>query len=109
MRSSIDFRPANILMRTQCLGMTYWWLRELVVTDQGLEWEIWKYQHRVKMTLPYERMARAALLPGSAGFDLQISGTTSTDNLLVRGLNHLDGVKVLSIIERCLARERLIA
>ena len=105
----VEVRPPSILTRVQCMGMTYWWQRELVVTDQGLEWESWKYQHRVKMTLPYERMARVQLVHASLGYDVHISGTTSADNLIVRGLDHDDGLKVLGLIERGLARERLIA
>ena len=89
--------------------MIYWWQRELVVTDQGVEWETWKYQHRIKMSLPYERMARVQLLHAAFGYDLSITGTTSADNLLIRGLDRLDAIKVLGIVERSIARERLIA
>jgi len=91
------------------MGMIYWWQRELVVTDQGVEWETWKYQHRIKMTLPYERMARVQLVHAALGYDLNITGTTSADNLLIRGLDRLDAIKVLGIVERSIARERLIA
>jgi|GEM_PF-4205173 hypothetical protein len=104
-----EVRPPSILTRVECLGMTYWWRRELVVTDQGLEWETWKYQHRVKMTLPYERMARVQLVPSSLLYDVHVTGTTSADNLVIRGLYRGDAIKVLALIERGLARERLIA
>ena len=87
-------------MRLETTSMIDWWKRELVIRDDGLEWELWKFRQRIKMNLPYERIARVQLLWGRNGDDMQVVGRSSSDDLLVRGVDRRGAARVKAVIEQ---------
>jgi hypothetical protein len=91
---------SGILLRTVAAGMTRWWRRELVLTDQGLEWDAWSCQRLVKMTLPYDAIASVALLWGPYADDIRIVAKRPADSMLVLGLDKASATRVKSIVER---------
>ncbi len=89
-------------MRVESVGMVDWWKRELVVRDDALEWEEWRYRERIKMHLPYDRIAAVELTWGEQGDDLEITGRNPADSLTVRGLDPRGAERVRSLIARCI-------
>ena len=90
----------NILLRAVAAGMTRWWRRELVLTDQGLEWDAWSCERLVKMTLPYERITAVDVLWGPYADDVRVAGISPDDTLLVIGLDKTSAARIKSIVER---------
>jgi hypothetical protein len=93
-------RTGSILTRTEAVGMTYWWKRELVVTDLGFEWDVWQFRQRVKMTLPYDRIAYVEVLWGPFADDIQVVGKASSDSLLIRGIDKDSAQRIKGIVDR---------
>lgn len=80
--------------------MTHWWRRELVLTDEGLEWDAWSFQRLVKMTLPYDAIGGVSILWGPYTDDVRVAGKSAADTVLVRGLDKPSAARVKAIVER---------
>lgn len=93
-------RGGGILLRAVAAGMTQWWKRELVLTDEGLEWDAWSYQRLVKMTLPYDAIGAVSVLWGPYADDVRVVGKSATDSMLVRGLDKASAARVKAILDR---------
>jgi len=89
---------ASILLRAVAAGMAHWWKRELVLTDEGLEWDAWSYGRLVKMTLPYDQIVRVAVLWGPYVDDVQMVASNTADTVLVRGLDKPTAARVKAIV-----------
>jgi hypothetical protein len=97
-----DERPQHggILLRAVAAGMSQWWKRELVLTDEGLEWDAWSYQRLVKMTMPYDDIVAVSVLWGPYADDVRVAGKPGVDSLLVLGLDKASAARVKSIVDR---------
>ena len=93
-------RSGSILLRAVASGMTHWWMRELVLTDEGLEWDAWNYQRLVKMTLPYDAIGAVTVLWAPYADDVRVVGKSPTDTVLVRGLDKPSAARIKAIVER---------
>jgi hypothetical protein len=87
-------------MRVESAGMVDWWKRELIVRDDALEWEVWRFRERIKMHLPYERIASVQLLLGRHGDDIQITGRNAAEDLVVRGVDPRGAERVKAVIDQ---------
>ena len=96
----------GILLRTVAAGMTQWLRRELVLTDEGLEWDAWQYQRLVKMTMPYDTIGDVAVLWGPFADDVRVTGRGGADTLLVLGLDKASAARVKVIVERRISAVR---
>ena len=94
---------SNILLRTLAAGMTRWLRRELVLTDQGLEWDAWSCERLVKMTLPYDRITAVDVLWGPYADDVRVTTASDADTLLVLGLDKAAAARIKSLVERHLS------
>ena len=94
---------SNILLRTVAAGMTRWLRRELVLTDQGLEWDAWSCERLVKMTLPYDRIVAVEVLWGPYADDVRVATASEADTLLVLGLDKASAARIKSLVERRLS------
>jgi len=95
-----DQARGGILLRAVASGMTHWWKRELVLTDEGLEWDAWDCQRLVKLTLPYAHIAAAAVLWGRYVDDVRVVGKNAADTVLVRGIDKPSAARVKAIVDR---------
>jgi hypothetical protein len=93
-------RSGGILLRTVAAGMSQWWKRELVLTEEGLEWDAWNYQRLVKMTLPYDAIGAVSVLWGPYADDVRVVGKSQSDSMLVRGLDKASAARVKAIVDR---------
>jgi hypothetical protein len=79
---------AKILMRlTGSVLLSNSWKQELVVTDEGVEGEVLRSLKRVRMHLPYDRIAQVNLIRGVFVADLELVNKGGTGNLLIKALN----------------------
>jgi hypothetical protein len=90
----------GILLRTVAAGMAHWWKRELVLTDEGLEWDAWSCQRLVKMTMPYDGIAAVTVLWGPYADDVRVVGKCASDTLLVLGLDKSSAARIKTIVEQ---------
>ena len=96
----------GILLRAVAAGMTQWLRRELVLTDEGLEWDAWQYQRLVKMTMRYDDIAAVNVLWGPFADDVRVTGRPGVDSLLVLGVDKASAARVKGIVDRRIAAAR---
>jgi Short C-terminal domain len=91
---------ANVLM---CLSGSIWlsnsWKQELVITEDGVEGEVIQGLKRIKMHLPYDRIAQVNLLRGVFRADLEVVNKGGTGNLIVKALNKGEAEEAKNLIE----------
>ena len=75
------------------------WKQELKITDQAVYGEILSVPHRLKMTLPYDRIAQVNLVRKILTADLELVNKGGTDNLIVRALSKSEAEKAKALIE----------
>jgi hypothetical protein len=91
---------ANALMR---LSGSVWlsnsWKQELVITDDGVDGEVIQGLKRIKMHLPYDRIAQVNLVRGVFRADLEVVNKGGTGNLIVKALNKDEAEEAKNLIE----------
>jgi hypothetical protein len=81
------------------LGSTSSFREELKVTDRAVYGEILKYFRRIKMTLPYDRIAQVNIVRYVLGTDIEIVNKGGADNLIIHGLSKSDAERAKLLIE----------
>jgi hypothetical protein len=91
---------ATVLMR---LSGSKWfsnsWKQELVITDEGVEGEVIRGLKRIKMHLPYDRIAQVNLIRGVFAADLEVINKGGSGNLIVKSLNKTEAEEAKNLIE----------
>jgi hypothetical protein len=91
---------ATVLMR---LSGSKWlsnsWKQELVITDEGVEGEVIRGLKRIKMHLPYDRIAQVNLIRGVFSADLEVINKGGSGNLIVKSLNKTEAEEAKNLIE----------
>lgn len=85
------------------------WKQELVITEDGVEGEIIKSLKRIKMMLPFDRIAQVNLIRGVFAADLEVVNKGGSDNLLVRALSKAEGEEAKALIERKMREQLSVA
>ena len=92
---------AKILMRlagSKLLSNS--WKQELVVTDEGVEGEVLKDFKRIKMLLPFDRIAQVNIVRGMLAADLEVVNKGGADNLVIKALNKAEAEKARVLIDK---------
>lgn len=76
------------------------WKQELVITDEGVEGEVLRSLKRVKMRLPYDRIAQVNLVRNILRADIEVVNKGGTDNLVIRALPKQDAERARELIEK---------
>jgi hypothetical protein len=76
------------------------WKQELEITEDGVEGEVMVGLKRIKMTLPFDRIAQVNLVRGLLAADLEVVNKGGADNLVVRALDKEDAERAKALIER---------
>jgi len=79
--------------------LTNSWKQDLVITSEGVEGEVLKNLKRVKMSLPYERIAQVNLVRSIMTADLEIVNKGGSDNLTIKGLKKSQAEEAKQLIE----------
>lgn len=91
---------AAVLMR---LSGSNWlsnsWKQELVITGEGVESEVIRGLKRIKMHLPYDRIAQVNLIRGVFAADLEVFNKGGAGNLIVKSLNKAEAEEAKNLIE----------
>jgi len=74
------------------------WKQELVVTEDGVESEVLQVFRRIKMVVPFDRIAQVNLVRGILTADLEVVNK-GTDNIVVRALGKTEAEKAKALIE----------
>jgi hypothetical protein len=91
---------ANVLMRLSgSIWLSNSWKQELVITEDGVEGEVIQGLKRIKMHLPYDRIAQVNLLRGVFRADLEVVNKGGTGNLIVKALNKGEAEEAKNLIE----------
>jgi hypothetical protein len=101
---------ATVLMR---LSGSKWlsnsWKQELVITDEGVEGEVIRGLKRIKMHLPYDRIAQVNLIRGVFAADLEVINKGGSGNLIVKSLNKAEAEEAKNLIEsKCLSVNKIL-
>jgi hypothetical protein len=75
------------------------WKQELVITEDGVEGEVIRGLKRIKMMLPYDRIAQVNLIRGVLKADLELVNKGGTDNLVVKALDKSEAEGAKDFIE----------
>jgi putative oligomerization/nucleic acid binding protein len=75
------------------------WKQELVVTEDGVESEVLQVFRRIKMVVPFDRIAQVNLVRGILTADLEVVNKGGTDNIVVRALGKTEAEKAKALIE----------
>ena len=90
----------KVLMRLSGSNLlTNSWKQELVITEDGVHGEILKNLKRVKMFVPFDRVAQVNLVHGILTADLEVINKGGTDNLIIRALNKQQAEQAKALIE----------
>ncbi len=76
------------------------WKQELVVTDEGVEGEVLKDFKRIKMLLPFDRIAQVNIVRGMLTADLEVVNKGGADNLVIKALNKAEAEKARALIDQ---------
>jgi hypothetical protein len=91
---------ANVLMRVSgSIWLSNSWKQELVITEDAVQGEVIKGGKRIKMHLPYDRIAQVNLVRGVFSATLELVNKGGTDNLTVEGLNKGEAEEAKNLIE----------
>jgi hypothetical protein len=92
---------ANVLMRLSgSIWLSNSWKQELVITEDGVEGEVIQALKRIKMHLPYDRIAQVNLLRGIFRADLEVVNKGGTGNLIVKTLNKGEAEEAKNLLTR---------
>lgn len=80
------------------------WKQEMVITDQGVRGEVIEGLKRIKMTLPYDRIAQVNLIVGMFKADLEVVNKGGSGNLVVKALTKSDAEEAKRLIEERIQR-----
>lgn len=75
------------------------WSQELRVTETAVHGEIFNNFKRLKMTIPFDRVAQINILRGMLKADLEVVNKGGTDNILIRALSKRDAERARALIE----------
>jgi hypothetical protein len=91
---------ADVLMRLSgSIWLSNSWKQELVITEDGVEGEVIQGLKRIKMHLPYDRIAQVNLVRGVFRADLEVVNKGGTGNLIVKALNKGEAEEAKNLIE----------
>jgi hypothetical protein len=76
------------------------WKQELVITDQAVYGEVLKAPKRIKMSLPYDRIAQINIIRGLLSADIEIVNKGGTDNLIIRAVRKSEAEDAKKLIEQ---------
>ncbi len=76
------------------------WKQELVVTDEGVEGEVLKDFKRIKMLLPFDRIAQVNIVRGMFTADLEVVNKGGADNVVIKALNKAEAEKARTLIDQ---------
>jgi Short C-terminal domain len=95
----------RILMRLSGnLILSNSWKQELIITEIAVHGEVirkrvpWNLK-RIKMTLPFDRIAQVNIIRGLLTAELEIVNKGGADNLVIEGLNKNDAERAKKLIE----------
>ena len=63
------------------------WKQELIVTDEGVEGEVLKDFKRIKMRVPFDRIAQVNIVRGMLKADIEVVNKGGADNLVIKALS----------------------
>lgn len=73
------------------------WRQQLIITDQAVYGEILNNFKRLKMTLPYDRIAQVNIVRGFLTADIEVVNKGGADNLIIRALTKDDAEKAKAL------------
>lgn len=79
--------------------LTNSWKQDLVITSEGVEGEVLRNLKRIKMSLPYDRIAQVNLVRSIITADLEIVNKGGSDNLTIKGLKKSQAEEAKKLIE----------
>lgn len=90
----------RVLLRVQgSMLLSNTWKQELVITEHDVRGEVLQAFKRIKMSLPYDRIAQVNIVRGILSAELEVVNKGGTDNLIVRGLSKRDAERAKDLIE----------
>jgi hypothetical protein len=75
------------------------WKQELVITETAVHGEIIQGLKRLKMSLPFDRIAQVNIVRGMFKADIEVVNKGGADNLIVRALSKSDAEAAKLLIE----------
>jgi hypothetical protein len=93
-----DRNGINDNSRERALSNT--WKQELVITDYAVYGEVLRVPKRIKMSLPYDRIAQVNIVRGIFTADIEIVNKGGTDNLVVRAISKREAEAAKKIMEQ---------
>lgn len=91
---------AKILMRLSgSIWLSNSWKQEITIAEDGVEGEVVVGLKRVKMHLPYDRIAQVNLIFGIFKADIEIINKGGNGNLVVKALDKGEAERAKQLIE----------
>jgi Short C-terminal domain len=81
------------------------WKQELVITEDGVHGETIQGLKRLRMTLPYDRIAQVNLIRGVFRADLELVNKGGTGNLVIKALKKVEAEAAKVLIEQKMREE----
>jgi hypothetical protein len=75
------------------------WKQELVVTTEGVEGEVLRDLKRIKMMVPFDRIAQVNIVRGLFAADIEVVNKGGTGNIVIKALTKRDAEQAKSLIE----------
>ena len=76
------------------------WKQELVITDEGVEGEVLKDFKRIKMRVPFDRIAQVNIVRGMLKADIEVVNKGGADNLVIRALSKDEAEQARALIDQ---------
>jgi hypothetical protein len=91
----------NVLLRVKgSAWVSNSWKQELVITETAIHGEVVKGLRRLKMTLPFDRVAQVNVSRGIFTANIEVVNKGGSDNLIVRALSKKSAEAAKSLIEQ---------
>lgn len=92
---------AEILMKLSGSKLlTNSWKQELVITSEGVKGEVLKDLKRIKMSLPYDRIAQVNLVRSLLTAELVVVNKGGSGNLSIKGLSKDQAEEAKALIDQ---------
>jgi Short C-terminal domain len=92
--------PDKVLLKINgSLLFSNTWKQELVITESGVLGEVLRTGQRVKMSLPFDRIAQVNIIRGVFKADIELVNKGGADNLIISAVRKEDAEKAKSLIE----------
>jgi len=76
------------------------WKQELIVTDEGVEGEVLKDFKRIKMRVPFDRIAQVNIVRGMLKADIEVVNKGGADNLVIKALSKDEAEQARALIDQ---------